>query len=148
MNIPIAPASCWHPACIACGFNPGGFGLRFETLDGRMTTRFTCGSRYQGYPGMLHGGVIATLVDATMTQCLFARGIMAYTAKLQLRYRHPVRVGSEAIVQARIVADHHPAYQLEASVEVDGSTCVTARASFMVPADAGQCTAESGSAHG
>jgi acyl-coenzyme A thioesterase PaaI-like protein len=55
---------------------------------------FSGGDPYQGYTGILHGGVIAMLLDAAMTNCLFAHGHCGVTAELTVRFRHPV-VSSE-----------------------------------------------------
>jgi len=44
------------------------------------------------------------LLDAAMTHCLFARGVQGVTAKLDVKFRHPVRVGVQANVRARVVS--------------------------------------------
>lgn len=124
-----------HPLCIACGFSPAGLGLAFR-FDGReVTASFGCGARYQGYPDRLHGGVIATLLDAAMTHCLFAHGVTAVTATLDVRYRHPVPVGRDAEVRARIRETHDPLYVMEGEIVQGDQVRVTARAKFMATSD-------------
>jgi uncharacterized protein (TIGR00369 family) len=124
-------AAC-HPACIACrDRSRGGLGLRFEPQpDDSVLTVFACDAQYQGYPDRLHGGIIATLLDAAMTHCLFAHGVRGMTARLNIRYRHPVAVGQEALVQAWLVRQSSPLYVLTAEVRQAGRLCAVAEAKF------------------
>ena len=121
-----------HPACIACGArNGGGLGLRFtEQADGSVSALFDCGERYQGYPDRLHGGVIAMLMDAAMTHCLFVRGITAVTGKMNLRIPHPVKLGTTATIYAELVREATAVYELKAEVSQRTTVCATAEALF------------------
>ncbi|MCA9729716.1 MAG: hypothetical protein KC729_18685, partial [Candidatus Eisenbacteria bacterium] len=80
-------ASTCHPDCIACRPRSlRGLGLVFRLApDGSAIARFPCDPGFQGYPDRLHGGIIATLLDAAMTHRLFASKIRAYTARMDLR---------------------------------------------------------------
>ena len=122
-----------HPACFACGVRNGdGLGLQFtEEADGSVVGSFACEGKYQGYPDRLHGGVIAMLVDAAMTHCLFLRRISAVTGKLKLRFPHPVEVGLAATVRATVVKHAPPVFELQAEVSQAGTVRVTAEALFM-----------------
>ncbi len=126
-------SQCCHPACIACGSrNRDGLGLRFtEEPDGSIVASFTCDGKYQGYPDRLHGGVIAMLADAAMTHWLFQHKIIAVTAKLKLRFPHPVEVGVAATVRATLVRASPPLYILKAEVWQNGKPRVTAEAMFI-----------------
>lgn len=125
-------ASC-HPACIACRPRGlGGLGLSFESqADGSVVATFACEAGFQGYPDRVHGGVLATLVDAAMTHCLFARRIAGYTVKLEIRYRRGVRLGVPAQVRAWLGESRLVLHYLHAEVWQDGERCVTAQATFM-----------------
>src|SRR5664280_728378 len=81
-----------HPFCFVCsGSNPMGLALRYEPQpDGCVSARFMGHSALEGYSGLLHGGLIATLLDGAMTNCLFARGIRGLTAELKVRYHESV----------------------------------------------------------
>jgi acyl-coenzyme A thioesterase PaaI-like protein len=123
--------SC-HPSCLVCGErNRTGMGLRFEQQpDGTVVGHFACDPDYQGYPNRLHGGVVSMLLDAAMTHCLFARGIQAVTAKLNVRFRNPVTLGTPATIRARLVNQRAPLYALEAELTQHGKTCAFADARF------------------
>lgn len=130
--------AAWHPRCIICGRDgPCGLGLRFEaTSDGGVEASFECPRRYQGYDGILHGGVTSSLLDSAMTNCLFARGIVAVTAELTVRFRHPVQVGLPLVVRAEVVRRQPPLFVLEARILQDGQLKARAVGKFMERAPA------------
>ena len=91
-----------------CGkHNPDGLQLTFE-LDqatGNAHTEFIPQDRHQGYNGVVHGGILATLMDEVMANCLWLRGIPAVTAKMSLRYREPVPVGQRLLIYGQLVQE-------------------------------------------
>ncbi len=121
-----------HPACLVCGSRRAdGLALRFERqADGSVAAQFDCSAVFQGYPDRLHGGVVAMLLDAAMTHCLFARNIAGLTAKLNIRYHRGVMLGVPAMVRARIVDAESPLYYLEAEVVQGQDICAAAKATF------------------
>ena len=93
-----------HPFCMVCSrSNPLGLGLKFVCEeDGSVSTTFTGHPALEGFKGVLHGGVIASLLDGAMTNCLFAHGCAAMTGELNVRYREPVVIGEEMLIRAWI----------------------------------------------
>ncbi len=90
-------------ACFGCGgANERGMKLAFVRDDARrrIVGRFTLGADYQGGPGFLHGGIIATLLDEAMGKVNRFRDVRAVTAELSVEYLRPVRVGQEIVVEA------------------------------------------------
>jgi hypothetical protein len=51
--------------CFICGMeNPAGFKLSFhEYPDGTVRSSLKIKTEYQGWPGIVHGGIIASLLD-------------------------------------------------------------------------------------
>jgi acyl-coenzyme A thioesterase PaaI-like protein len=94
-----------HPNCVVCSQdNPQGLGVRFEVLaDGSVQGDFACQGAYEGYPGIIHGGVLSALLDGAMLHCLFAIGCRAVTVDLSIQFRHPVKVRTPATVRARLL---------------------------------------------
>lgn len=78
-------------SCFACGHeNSRGLGLSFF-LEANITKAYFCLSKdYQGFKGIVHGGVLATILDSVMLNNLFSLGIKAVTVKMDIRYRLPV----------------------------------------------------------
>lgn len=122
-----------HGGCIVCGSrNRQGLKLSFQTCpDGSIEGRFPCRRLFQGYNGLLHGGVISAVLDSAMTNCLFAHGIIAVTGELTVRFLKPVLLADEALVQAKIKASLPPLHRMEASMSQKGRIVARATARFM-----------------
>jgi uncharacterized protein (TIGR00369 family) len=122
-----------HPYCIICGSQGHGLHLHFRLLnDGSVQAEFPCPVLYQGYDRILHGGVTSSLLDAAMTNCLFAHGISALTAEMTVRFRHPIAIGQQVTVRARLHREQKPLYVVEASLMQSAQTKAIARGKFMV----------------
>ena len=121
LNTPRKVPSKEHPNCIVCSpDHQSGLHLEFTLLeDGSVQAAFDCGGAFQGYPGLLHGGVISALLDGAMTNCLFAHGQQGITGELKVRFRHPVVTDRPAIVRAWIDRSIPPFYVLQAELIQD-----------------------------
>ena len=89
--------------CFGCGAdNPRGMKLAFEQdHDARkIVGRFRFGPEYQGSNFVLHGGIIAVLLDEAMGKLNRFRNARAVTAELSVEYLRPVPVDAEIIVEA------------------------------------------------
>ncbi|WP_272947532.1 PaaI family thioesterase [Aeromonas salmonicida] len=87
--------------------------------------------RYQGYTGILHGGMTSTLLDAVMTHCLLQQGIKGLTAELTIRFVVPINIGSKIYLSAQIVDQRHGIHRLNAVASVDGVVVAKASAKFI-----------------
>jgi acyl-coenzyme A thioesterase PaaI-like protein len=99
--------------------------------DGSVSTTFLGHSALEGFQGFLHGGMIASLLDGAMTNCLFAHGHVAMTGELKVRYREPVIIGEEMLLRAWITRSQSPLHLLEAELKQQGCLRATASAKFM-----------------
>jgi acyl-coenzyme A thioesterase PaaI-like protein len=81
--------------CFGCGsLNHGGLHLHFfEQPDGSVWAPFRPAPAFEGYGGMIHGGIISTLLDEIMAWSLYRQEIWAVTATMTTRFRKPVEVG-------------------------------------------------------
>jgi uncharacterized protein (TIGR00369 family) len=122
-----------HGGCLFCGSqNPIGFKLDFHAReDGSVHAVFPCGDPLQSYPGTLHGGVVAALLDSAMTNCLFARGVVAVTADLAVRFLSPARPGHPVEVTAAVTRVRGALYYLRAELTQGGTLAARAQATFM-----------------
>ena len=122
-----------HGRCVVCGAdNATGLHVDFQALsDGSVEAEFSPHPSLVGYPGRLHGGVIAALLDGAMTNCLFANDIIAVTAELTIRYRAPVAPDLPVHVGARIEQTGRRLYRVAAWVHQGAHTVVTAGARFI-----------------
>jgi uncharacterized protein (TIGR00369 family) len=64
--------------------------LQPRVEDGKAVLEFAPSTIYQGFPGHMHGGILATILDEVMAWSIYAAGSWAVTAKMEIRYREPV----------------------------------------------------------
>jgi acyl-coenzyme A thioesterase PaaI-like protein len=123
-----------HDECLLCGAaNPLGLKLRFRVQpDGSVLALFACPEALRSYPETLHGGVVSALLDAAMTNALFAVGITGVTAELTVRFVAPVSLNRGALVRGSVEKDAHPLYYVRAGLEQDGTLKARASAKFLV----------------
>jgi uncharacterized protein (TIGR00369 family) len=126
----------FHQNCFACGSKNGaGLGLKFhKEEDGSVFGYFLADPRFEGYSGMVHGGIIATLLDSAMTHCLLKNGIPALTGTLSIRYSLPIRTGTVVKLEARVVNQSHGLFILQGKAFVHGQKMASAEAKYMLPA--------------
>jgi uncharacterized protein (TIGR00369 family) len=95
-----------NQGCYVCGKdNPLGLKVEFE-LDGSAKSirgRFTPRNEHQGYQDIVHGGIIAALMDEAMVKLAGKLGHPAVSAEITVRFKAPSAPGDELTVTARIV---------------------------------------------
>lgn len=98
-------------SCFVCGVeNDAGLGLRFyetETSPVRVSATYTVPRKFQGYPNIVHGGIIAAMLDEVASRAVM-RGDpvrIVVTAKLNVRYRRPVPVELPLQLSGWVVED-------------------------------------------
>ncbi len=78
--------------CFVCGLgNPIGLKMAFyEDGEGRVMARFTPRAEHQGYPGVMHGGIVTALLDEALGRVAIAAGRWMVTGRLTIRFRRPI----------------------------------------------------------
>ena len=122
-----------HAACFLCGAsNPAGLKLDFVLeADGSVHADVPCPRTLQSYEDTLHGGVVAALLDAAMTNGLFALGVVAVTARLSVRYVQPVRLDIPARVAASVDRNRRGLFYCSAELTQNGRVAARASATFV-----------------
>lgn len=92
--------------CFVCGLaNPNGLQLRFyETGPGEVTADYTVPDHFQGYPGVVHGGIVTAMLDE-VTGRAHMQGEQTrfmFTAKLEIRFRKNVPTGQPLRVVGQV----------------------------------------------
>jgi acyl-coenzyme A thioesterase PaaI-like protein len=99
-------------------------------------TEFTPGVEHQGYPGIMHGGILYTLLDETIGRVGFIRDMWVMTARMQVRYRHPVPIGSLLRVEGEAVRVRGRVLEARGrALLADGTVCAEANGLFMQAPD-------------
>jgi acyl-coenzyme A thioesterase PaaI-like protein len=121
--------------CFCCGpSNPIGLKLEFEeTPGGRLRTIWTPRKEHQGYKDIVHGGLVAAVLDEVMVRMLYRRGIAAVTAGMQTKWIRPLEWGAAYRFEGWLVRDRGRAAIAEAEAfdERTGAKVAWARATFI-----------------
>lgn len=91
--------------CFVCGrYNPIGLHLQFYTADdGSVHAEYTPRREHQGYPGVMHGGLIAAMLDEIIGRTAIVRNFWCMTAKLEVRFKKPVPIDAPLRLKGEIV---------------------------------------------
>ncbi len=121
-----------YSKCFACGKdNPIGLKLTFEYNESQAISYHTISENFQGYDGITHGGIIATLLDEAMAKIILNKGLEAVTGEISLKYRKPVPTGKEVKIIGEIIQEKSRTIKTSGIIEFDGHTCVEAKATFV-----------------
>ena len=92
--------------CFVCGEkNNIGLHLKFETKDRKTTAVFVPKKEHQGYKDIVHGGIIATLLDEAMGRLAHELGMNAVSARITVNLRKPAYVGEKLFLEGEIVKE-------------------------------------------
>ncbi len=120
--------------CFGCGRNnPIGLKLNF-TWDSKITkAEFTPSKLHQGWPGIVHGGIITCLLDEAMSYAPYFKGIKTTTAKMQVRIRRPALVGEPLIITSSITKKNRKLVQGKAAISLkDGTPIAESTATMFI----------------
>jgi len=123
--------------CFVCGLkNVAGLKASFyETDDGALVATFTPGEVHQSYPGRLHGGIAATILDETIGRAVMISSrqeIWGVTLELTVEYKKPIPLAAELRVVARITEQNSRFFNGTGEILLpDGTVAVFARGRYM-----------------
>jgi uncharacterized protein (TIGR00369 family) len=119
--------------CFVCGRNnSSGLKLDFREEDGRTVAEFVPGKAHQGFRDIVHGGIIAAVLDEAVMKTVLAKGIEAVTAEITVRFRSPLAVGERARVEAGITKSGGRLFETSAVVvKSDGTVAAEARTKLL-----------------
>ncbi|MFP5235424.1 MAG: PaaI family thioesterase [Acidobacteriota bacterium] len=115
--------------CFGCGdANPVGLHLEFMLAEsGAVVCNHTVGDLYEGPKGYVHGGLIATLLDETMSKAMRSHGLVAMTRHMSVDYLRPVPSTAPIRLEGALVRSEGRKHWAEARI-LDASATVLAHA--------------------
>ena len=121
-----------HSGCFGCGRdNPAGLGLKMRLEGDTVVADFTPAPRYEGWRGILHGGIICALLYEVMENWGYLNGMATMARTVSARLVKPARIGrpltATAWLESRIGRDMRIAGRLAA----DGSTLARGEAELV-----------------
>jgi len=128
--------------CFACGDkNPDGLQIKFTYPEtGQCRAEFVPPVKFQGWQGILHGGIVSTLLDEALAHAAGgseggggASG--AVTAELTIRFKKPVKIGECIILIGRVVNDKGRMVEAESELtDRQGNILASATGKLVRPA--------------
>lgn len=123
--------------CFGCGKeNPIGLKLEFVEKDECYSTTFIPRNEHQGYDGIMHGGLVSTILDEVMARYINQKGFNAVTARLDIRFRQPTPIGQQLTAVAKIAGKRGNMYELVSEIMLpDGTVTAQGKATIAVVGD-------------
>ncbi len=123
--------------CFVCGID-NGYGLksRFYELDtGEIMALFQPANEHQGYPGRLHGGVAAAILDETIGRAIMVSTsdtVWGVTIDFSMRLKKPVPLDQEIRVVGRIVKEGKRFFEGSGEILLgDGSIAIVGQGRYL-----------------
>ncbi|MFC8077009.1 PaaI family thioesterase [Streptomyces sp. NPDC057137] len=114
--------------CFGCApHNPIGLRLVFEEEGNGFGTRIKLGADYESFPGVIHGGIVAAILDETLAQAVYRSDrISAFTTGLRIRYGRPMETGAEYTAHAEITKRDALSVRASGEIRLPGGDLVAA----------------------
>lgn len=112
----------WPVNCFGCSpRNVQGLQLVFRRTTQGCVTRCVIPEHLCGFDGVVHGGIVCTLLDETAAWAMFGwHGRTGLTKLMTIRYLRPVPAGTELLVEAHVISHDENHAEIGSTVSSDG----------------------------
>lgn len=110
--------------CYVCGTdNVAGLRIPFRNdPDGRSRAEYVARQEHAGWPGIIHGGLLFTLMDEAVAWACTFSGSRSVTARAEARFRSPARVGMTLVITGRVTFSTPRAMRARAEIRNGSDT--------------------------
>lgn len=120
--------------CFFCGErNPHGFALRFRQRGEWTETQVVVPWYLQGFSGVVHGGIVAALLDEVMSHSVKHAGIFAVTGTLQVKFLKPCPTDCVLTLRGRVERNEGRVVAAFGEILYDGERVAEGQGIFVVP---------------
>jgi acyl-coenzyme A thioesterase PaaI-like protein len=108
----------WTRSCFVCGeANPEGLQARCFKVDDAIEMPFVTRAHHAGWNGVLHGGLVATVLDEVMTwAAIVGSGRACYAADFTVRLLLPLPPGTACVAAAKLTRARRRIFDTEAEL--------------------------------
>lgn len=121
--------------CFVCGaLNMNGLRERplIDALNQSASMRLSIPRAFQGWQGMVHGGILATLLDETCAYAAKGLVVQVVTAEIAVTYKRPVPIETELRVSATVVSRRRKIIEVKGKIEINRELYAEARARMFI----------------
>ena len=142
MKLPVTKKQNNSRMCFVCGL-ANGFGLKaafYETEAGELVAKIKPTENHQSYPGRMHGGIAAAILDETIGRAI-AIGredqVWGVTVELSTKYRKPIPLDQDLWIVGRVTKDGSRFFEGSGEIVLEsGEVAVSAVGRYLkVPVD-------------
>jgi len=114
-----------YSLCFGCGQeNPIGLKLSFQWDGKTARAEFTPTKLYQGWSGLVHGGIIMSILDEAMAYAALFEGMNCVTAKMQVKLRRPASIDEPLIITSSTIKKTRKLVEAKAAISLKDGTPV------------------------
>ena len=121
--------------CFGCSpKNSGGLKLKFERSGDTILAPVKIGKVYESFPGVVHGGIVATILDEVMAQVAYSLDCLpSMTVGLRIRYLRPMQVDKKYTSEAKVISRVEQTVEVEGRLKSEEDNCVAvAKGTFFI----------------
>jgi uncharacterized protein (TIGR00369 family) len=107
-----------YKKCFFCGPATGGLALELHYGEESVFCKFAAHEKFQGYDGMLHGGIVTGILDEVMWWTLFMeKKVICATSKIEVHFKKPILCGDRYRASGCLVGSTGRIYQVSGQIE-------------------------------
>ena len=106
--------------------------MSFEYGEGTARSEIVAGSVFAGWRDIMHGGIVAVLLDEAMAHATLSTGVRCVTARLEVRFRKPVPTDKPLIVEGNVTARRGRVFEVSGTLKgTDGTLYAEGHSRFV-----------------
>ena len=114
-----------YSQCFGCGQNnPIGLKLSFRQDGKTARAEYTPSQLYQGWPGLVHGGILSCILDEAMGWVVMLQGINCVTAEMQVKLKRPVQINKPLTITSSITRQTRKLIKSKAAISLEDGTLI------------------------
>ena len=124
-----------YAGCFVCGDkNPIGLAVKFYEKEGGAAAEFVPQEVLEGYKGLLHGGILSSLLDEVMIKAVLVKNVYCVTAELTVRYKKPVAIADRLLLFGCIEKENGRVYTTKGwAKNQKGEVAAEAKGKYFIP---------------
>lgn len=120
--------------CFVCGMDSRiGLKVKFDLTERGVRASYTPNSDYEGFKGIVHGGILSALLDEAMWKSVNGQtGSLTMTAKMEVRFKRPGIVGTTLVIEGEVTGNKRRVYETRGVVtDPEGNVIAEATGMFI-----------------